>query len=222
MQLSEQEVVRREKLSKLRALGINPYPADLFPVNHNSKQIKESFAEDKQVVIAGRLMSIHIQGKASFAQLQDSEGRIQVYFNRDVICPSEDKSMYNDFFKKWLDLGDILGIEGKVFKTMVGEISVNVEKIHLLSKSLKPLPQPKVDADGNTYDAFNDPELRYRRRYVDLIVNDHVKETFLKRSKVINSIGVLLNLNNNYQRQKLIAEFLPLENHNIKLLQQRG
>ena len=130
MQLSEQEVVRREKLSKLRALGINPYPADLFPVNHNSKQIKENFAEDKQVVIAGRLMAIHIQGKASFAQLQDSEGRIQVYFNRDIICEGEDKTKYNEVFKKLLDLGDFVGIEGELFTTKVGEKTVRVKKIN--------------------------------------------------------------------------------------------
>ena len=129
-----------------------------------------------------------IQGKASFGSLQDSKGKIQIYLNRDIICPSEDKSMYNDVFKKWLDLGDILGIEGKVFKTMVGEISINVEKIHLLSKSLKPLPQPKIDAEGVTHDAFNDPELRFRRRYVDLVVNENVKETFLKRSSIINAM----------------------------------
>ena len=147
MQLSEQEIVRREKLSKLRALGINPYPADLFPVNHTSKQIKEHFAEDKQVVIAGRLMAINIQGKASFAQLQDAEGKIQVYFNRDEICAGEDKTKYNDVFKKLLDLGDFVGIEGELFITKVGEKTVKVKDFTLLSKALKPLPLPK-EKDG--------------------------------------------------------------------------
>jgi lysyl-tRNA synthetase class 2 len=175
MQLSEQELVRREKLGKLRALGINPYPADLFPVNHTSKQIKSDFVDGKPVIIAGRLMAINIQGKASFAQLQDSEGRIQVYFNRDEICEGEDKSMYNDVFKKLLDLGDFVGIEGTLFTTQVGERTVMVKHFKLLSKSLKPLPIPK-QKDGKVYDAFTDPELRYRQRYADLVVNPHVKK----------------------------------------------
>ncbi len=159
MQLSEQELVRREKLEKLRGLGINPYPADLFPVNHTSKQIKSDFEEGKQVIIAGRLMAINIQGKASFAQLQDSEGRIQLYFNRDEICEGEDKSLYNDVFKKLLDLGDFVGIEGTLFTTQVGEKTVMVKQFKLLSKALKPLPIPK-QKDGKTYDAFTDPEMR--------------------------------------------------------------
>ena len=177
MQLSEQEVVRREKLSKLRELGINPYPADLFPVNHNSKQIKENYAESKQVVIAGRLMSRRIQGKASFAELQDAEGRIQVYFNRDEICTGEDKTLYNDVYKKLLDIGDFIGIKGELFTTQVGEKSVRVHKFVLLSKALKPLPLPRTDADGIVHDAFTDPELRYRQRYADLVVNPKVKDS---------------------------------------------
>ena len=192
MQLSEQEVVRREKLAKLRDLGINPYPADLFPINSNSKEIKQDFSEGKQVVIAGRLMSINIQGKASFAQLQDGEGRIQVYFNRDEICVGEDKSKYNDVFKKLLDLGDFVGIEGELFTTKVGEKTVKVKDFKLLSKALKPLPMPKVK-DGVTYDAFTDPEMRYRQRYADLVVNPHVKEVFIKRTKLFNAMRSFFN-----------------------------
>lgn len=183
MQLSELELVRREKLVRLRALGINPYPADLFPLNSNSKQIKKQYKEGKKVIIAGRLMAKNIQGKASFAQLQDSEGRIQIYFNRDEICTGEDKTLYNEVYKKLLDLGDFIGIEGDLFTTQVGEISVRVKEFKLLTKALKPLPLPKVK-DGVTYDAFTDAEMRYRQRYVDLVVNPHVKEVFVKRSKL--------------------------------------
>ncbi len=193
MQLSEQELIRREKLDKLRDLGINPYPADLFPVDHTSKQIKEHFENDKKVVIAGRLMSMRIQGKASFAELQDSEGRIQVYFNRDEICPGDDKTMYNDVYKKLLDLGDFVGIEGVLFTTQVGEKTVMVKKFSLLSKSLKPLPQPRVDTDGKVHDAFTDPEQRYRQRYADLVVNPHVKEVFKKRTKLFNAMRQFFN-----------------------------
>ena len=192
MQLSEQELVRREKLEKLRALGINPYPADLFPVNHTSKQIKSDFEEGKQVIVAGRLMAINVQGKASFAQLQDSEGRIQVYFNRDEICIGEDKTMYNDVFKKLIDLGDFVGIEGELFTTKVGEKTVMVKQFQLLSKALKPLPIPK-QKDGVTYDAFTDPEQRYRQRYADLAVNPHVKEVFVKRTKLFNAMRQFFN-----------------------------
>jgi lysyl-tRNA synthetase class 2 len=192
MQLSEQEVVRREKLTKLRELGINPYPADLFPINSNSKEIKENYAEDKPVIIAGRLMSINIQGKASFGQLQDGEGRIQLYFNRDEICEGEDKSLYNNVFKKLLDLGDFIGIEGTLFTTKVGEKTVMVKDFKMLSKALKPLPMPKVK-DGVTYDAFTDPEMRYRQRYADLVVNPHVKEVFVKRTKLFNAMRSFFN-----------------------------
>jgi len=192
-QLSEQEIVRREKLTKLREMGIDPYPAALYPVNSTSKSIKSDFSEGKKVVISGRLMSRRIQGKASFAELQDSEGRIQVYFNRDEICPDDDKTQYNEVYKKLLDIGDIIGVEGELFITQVGEKTVLVKNFSLLSKALRPLPLPKVDAEGNTYDEFNDPELRYRQRYVDLVVNPKVKETFIKRTKITNSIREFYN-----------------------------
>ena len=192
-QLSEQELVRREKLSKLRSLGINPYPADLFAVTHSSQSIKSNYKENEKVVIAGRLMRKKIQGKAAFTEIQDSQGRIQVYFNRDEICPGEDKSAYNTIFKKLLDLGDFIGIEGELFTTQVGEITVLVKAFKLLSKALKPLPLPKTDADGNTYDEFNDPEMRYRQRYADLAVNPHVKEVFTKRTKLFNAMREFFN-----------------------------
>lgn len=192
-QLSEQELVRREKLNKLRALGIDPYPAKLYPVDHTTKQIKADFADDKQVQIAGRLMSRRIQGKASFAELQDSEGRIQVYFNRDEICPGEDKTLYNEVYKKLLDIGDFIGIEGHLFTTKVGEQSIMVKQFTVLSKALKPLPLPKTDAEGNTFDEFNDPELRFRQRYADLVVNPRVKDTFIKRTQIVNTIRDFYN-----------------------------
>jgi lysyl-tRNA synthetase class 2 len=208
MQLSEQELVRREKLEKLRALGINPYPADLFPVNHTSKQIKSDFTEGKQVIIAGRLMAINVQGKASFAQLQDSEGRIQVYFNRDEICTGEDKSMYNDVFKKLLDLGDFVGIEGELFTTQVDEKTVMVKNFQLLSKALKPLPIPK-QKDGVTYDAFTDPEQRYRQRYADLAVNPNVKEVFVKRTKLFNAMRQFFNDAGYFEVETPILQPIP-------------
>ena len=192
-QLSEQELVRREKLAKLRALGINPYPADLYPVTHTSSTIKDNFKEGDKVVVAGRLMRKKVQGKAAFTELQDSEGRIQVYFNRDEICNSEDKSAYNDVFKKLLDLGDFIGVEGELFTTQVGEKTVLVKDFKLLSKALKPLPLPKTDSEGNTYDEFNDPEMRYRQRYADLAVNPHVKEVFIKRTKLFNAMREFFN-----------------------------
>ncbi|MDO6473573.1 lysine--tRNA ligase [Maribacter sp. 1_MG-2023] len=193
MQLSEQELIRREKLEKLRALGINPYPAALYPVDATSASIKSNYVEGKQVIVAGRLMSRRIQGKASFAELQDSTGRIQVYFNRDEICTGEDKTLYNDVYKKLLDIGDIIGIEGDLFTTQVGEKTIMVKKFTMLSKSLRPLPLPKKDAEGKIYDEFNDPELRYRQRYVDLVVNPKVKETFIKRTKITTSIREFYN-----------------------------
>jgi len=191
--LSEQEQVRREKLQALREMGINPYPAALFPIDADSVSIKNNFEEGKTVTIAGRLMSRRIQGKASFAELQDSEGRIQVYFNRDEICPVEDKTAYNEIYKKLLDIGDIIGIEGTLFTTQVGEKTVMVKAFQLLNKTLRPLPLPKTDAEGRVYDEFNDPEQRYRQRYVDLIVNPKVKDTFVKRTKITNSIRSFLN-----------------------------
>lgn len=188
IELSEQELIRRDSLTKLRALGIEPYPADLFPVNTLSSDIKNNFEEGKKVIIAGRLMSRNIMGKASFGDLQDSEGRVQVYFNRDVLCEGEDTTLYNEVFKKLLDIGDFIGVEGELFTTKVGEKSVRVNKFSLLSKSLKPLPMPKTDAEGKVHDAFTNPELRYRQRYVDLVVNPQVKETFVKRTKVMSSM----------------------------------
>ena len=193
--LSEQEIVRRESLQKLRDLGVDPYPADLFDVNTTSKQIKEKYKEGEElnVVIAGRLMSRRIMGKASFAELQDSDGKIQIYVNRDEICETEDKTMYNTVFKKLLDIGDIIGITGTVFITKVGEISVKVKELKVLTKSLRPLPLPKIDADGTVHDAFTDPEKRYRQRYVDLVVNPEVKDAFIKRTKLTNSMREFLN-----------------------------
>jgi lysyl-tRNA synthetase class 2 len=192
MQLSEQELVRREKLAKLRELGINPYPADLYPVSHTSKQIKDHFEDGKKVVIAGRLMMIKVQGKASFADLQDADGKIQVYFNRDEICPGDDKEKYNEVFKKLLDFGDFIGIEGELFTTKVGEKSVRVKDFTLLSKALKPLPLPK-EKDGVVFDAFTDPEQRYRQRYADLVVNPQVKNVFVKRTKLFNAMRQFFN-----------------------------
>ena len=193
MQLTEQEIVRREKLVKLRALGVDPYPAALYPVNTMSTAIEKDYKEGKQVIVSGRLMRKKVQGKASFAEIQDSEGRIQVYFNRDEIDTTPDSQQYNEVFKKLIDLGDILGIEGTLFTTQVGEKTVLVKKFTLLSKALRPLPLPKLDADGKVHDEFNDPELRYRQRYVDLIVNPQVKDTFIKRTKITNSIRKFFN-----------------------------
>ncbi|MBF8456515.1 lysine--tRNA ligase [Kaistella sp. G5-32] len=193
MQLSEQEIIRREKLQTLEKMGINAFPAEEYKITDTSKTIKQDFVEGKKVTIAGRLMSRRIQGKASFAELQDSEGKIQVYFNRDEICTGEDKSLYNDVYKHLLDIGDIIGIEGELFNTQVGEMTVKVSNFKILTKSLRPLPQPRTDENGVTYDAFNDPELRYRQRYVDLIVNPHVKETFLKRTKLYNAMRQFFN-----------------------------
>ena len=193
MQLSEQEIIRRQKLNALREIGINPYPANLFPVDHTSKQVKENFEEGKKVILAGRMMSDRDMGKASFVELQDSEGRIQLYFNRDVLCPGEDKSLYTQVFRKLTDLGDFIGIEGGLFLTKVGEKSVRVDKFTFLSKTLRPLPLPKKDEEGNVHDAFNDAELRYRMRYVDLVVNPQVKEVFIKRTKLFTAMRNFFN-----------------------------
>ena len=209
MQLSEQEIVRREKLNQLRSLGINPYPADLFPVTDTSNSIKSNFEEGKQVVLAGRLMSRRIQGNASFAELQDAHGRIQVYFNRDEICTDEDKSLYNEVYKKLLDIGDFIGVEGTLFTTKVGEKTVMVKHFKLLSKALKPLPLPKTDAEGNTYDEFNDPELRYRQRYADLVVNPHVKEVFVKRTKLFNAMRQFFNDAGYFEVETPILQPIP-------------
>jgi len=193
MQLSEQELVRRQKLDRLREMGINPYPAALFPVSHASAKAKQDYKEGEKVIMAGRLMSRRIQGSASFAEIQDGEGRMQVYFNRDEICTGEDKSKYNEVYKKLLDIGDFIGVEGELFTTKVGEKTVLVKDFTLLSKALKPLPLPKKDSEGNTYDEFNDPEMRYRQRYADLAVNPHVKEVFIKRTKLFNAMRSFFN-----------------------------
>ena len=191
--LSEQEQQRRTTLQLLRNAGIEPYPAALYPVTDLASAIIEDYQEGKEVCLAGRMMSQRIMGKASFAELQDSTGRIQIYINRDEVCPGEDKSIYNDLFKKWLDLGDFIGVKGYVFKTQVGEISIHVQEFSLLSKALKPLPMPKTDDNGVVHDAFTDPELRYRQRYVDLVVNPNVRETFVKRAKVMASMRQFFN-----------------------------
>ncbi len=209
MQLSEQELVRRDKLNKLRELGINPYPADLYPVKDTSKSINDSFKEGKQVVISGRLMSRRIQGSASFAELQDSYGRIQVYFNRDEICTGEDKSKYNNIYKKLLDIGDFIGIEGELFTTKVGEKTVMVKDFTLLSKALKPLPLPKKDAEGNIHDEFNDPEMRYRQRYADLVVNPHVKDVFVKRTKLFNAMREFFNKSGYFEVETPVLQPIP-------------
>ena len=190
--LSEQEIIRREKLEEIRKLGINPYPAEQFIVNFYATDLDKKYEEGKKVSLAGRLMSRRIQGSASFAELQDSTGRIQIYFNRDEICKGDDKSQYNEVYKKLLDIGDIIGIEGKLFTTKVGQETVQVSSFTILNKSLRPLPLPKIDGEGNIYDAFNDSELRYRQRYVDLIVNPNVKNTFIKRSKITSIIREFL------------------------------
>ncbi len=195
MALSEQEILRREALTQLRNLGIEPYPAAEFITTAYSSEILADFEkyEGKEVILAGRLMGKRIMGKASFAELKDAEGRIQIYVSRDDISDDEEKTMYNVVFKKLLDIGDFIGVRGTVFKTQVGEISVHVYGLTVLAKALKPLPVVKIDADGKTHDAFSDPEQRYRRRYVDLIVNDHVKDTFIKRTKITNTIRTFLN-----------------------------
>ena len=195
MQLSEQEIVRRESLQKLRDLGINPYPAAQFKTTSTVKEVVNNFEslEGKELVLAGRIMSRRIMGKASFAELKDGSGRMQIYLNRDEICTGEDKTMYNDVFKKLLDIGDIIGVKGTVFKTQVGETSIMVKELTVLAKALKPMPIVKVDAEGKAHDAFSDAEMRYRQRYVDLMVNDHVKDTFIKRTKITNSMRQFFN-----------------------------
>lgn len=194
---SEQEIERRTSLQRLKDLGIDPYPAELFEVNVAANDIIKNYEANKTdykaVSIAGRLMSRRIMGKASFAELQDSSGRIQLYLNRDEICPDENKTLYNEVFKKLLDIGDFIGITGYVFTTQVGEISIHVTSIKVLSKSLRPLPIVKKDADGKVHDAFSDPELRYRQRYVDLAVNEGIKEVFIKRTKIINTMRNFFN-----------------------------
>jgi lysyl-tRNA synthetase, class II len=207
--LSEPEIIRRDKLKAIREMGINPYPAALFPIDSNSKEILANYKEGKKVVIAGRMMSINIQGKASFAKLQDGEGRIQLYFNRDEICPGEDKAKYNDLFKKLIDLGDFVGIRGELFTTQVGEITVKVNDFELLSKSLKPLPMPKTDREGNVHDAFTDPEMRYRQRYADLVVNPQVKEVFIKRTKMFTAMRNFFNNKGYMEVETPVLQAIP-------------
>lgn len=212
-ELSEQEIIRRQSLEELRKLGVDPYPAPLYPVNAFAADIKAGFEANPEkytdVCLAGRLMSRRIMGKATFAELKDSSGRIQIYLNRDEICPGEDKELYNTVFKRLLDLGDFIGVKGFVFKTQVGEISVHVKELVLLAKSLRPLPVVKIDAEGKVHDAFSDPELRYRMRYVDLVVNEGVKETFLKRTRMINSIREFLNAQGALEVDTPVLQSIP-------------
>ena len=209
MALSEQEQIRRQKLAELRNLDINPYPAEGFEVNATSETIKADFVEGKQVKIAGRLMARRIQGKASFAELQDSDGRIQVYFNRDEMCPGEDKTLYNEVYKKLLDIGDFVGISGELFRTKVGEMTVLVKEMQVLSKALRPLPLPKTDAEGNVHDGFTDPEQRYRQRYADLVVNPQVKEVFIKRTKLYTAMREFFNKRGYFEVETPILQAIP-------------
>ncbi|MRJ08719.1 lysine--tRNA ligase [Ornithobacterium rhinotracheale] len=209
MALSEQEQIRREKLQQIRNLGIDPYPAQGYDVTDTTTSAKENFEEGKKVKLAGRLMARRIQGKASFAELQDAEGRIQIYFNRDEICPGEDKTKYNELYKKLLDIGDFVGIDGELFKTQVGEKTVMVKDFTLLSKSLKPLPLPKTDAEGNVHDGFTDPEMRYRQRYADLVVNPHVKEIFNKRSRLFTAMRNFFNDRGYFEVETPILQPIP-------------
>ncbi len=209
MSLSEQEIIRREKLQKLNALGIDAFPAEEYTITDSTESIKKDFEEGKKVKLAGRLMSRRIQGKASFAELQDGSGRLQVYFNRDEICTGEDKTLYNEVYKHLLDIGDIIGIEGELFKTQVGEMTVMVKDFKLLTKALRPLPLPKVDAEGNIFDAFNDPELRYRQRYADLVVNPQVKEIFVKRTKLFTAMRNFFNDAGYFEVETPVLQSIP-------------
>lgn len=212
LELSEQEIIRRDSLKELEKLGINPFPAEEFPITHYSQDIKKGFEENpddyKEVSLAGRIMGRRIMGSASFAEIKDKQGRIQVYFRRDDLCPGEDKTLYNTVFKKLLDIGDIIGIKGFVFKTKMGEISVHVTSLTVLAKSLRPLPVVK-EKDGKVYDAFSDPEHRYRQRYVDLIVNDQVRDTFRKRTKLINSMREFFNKRDYLEVETPILQAIP-------------
>ena len=210
--LSEQEIIRREKLAQLQALGIDPYPAPLFPVTHYSTQIKDTFTDENKdaladVVLAGRIMSVRDMGKASFAELQDSQGRIQIYVRKDDLAKDGDTSMYDSVWKKLIDLGDFVGVKGFVFRTKMGEISVHVKDLTFLAKSLRPLPIVK-EAEGHSFDAVTDPEFKYRQRYADLVINPSVKETFVKRTKLVNSIREFLNSSTPlYRKPSCIPDF---------------
>lgn len=212
MELNEQQLQRRQALDKLRSLAIDPYPADVYPKDFSSVEISKEFDRNpdkfQQISFAGRMMRRRIMGKASFAELQDEQGTIQAYFNRDELCPEEDKTMYNDVFKKILDIGDIIGVKGFVFRTQTGELSIHVKELTVLSKSLNPLPMPK-EVDGKVYDAFTDPEQRYRKRYVDLIVNPQVRETFVKRTKAVSSMRNFLNQKGYMEVETPILQAIP-------------
>ncbi len=212
MELNEQQLQRRQALDKLRSLGIDPYPADVYPKDFSSVKISNEFDHNpdkfQQISFAGRMMRRRVMGKASFAELQDEKGTIQAYFNRDELCPEEDKSMYNDVFKKILNIGDIIGVKGFVFRTQTGELSIHVKELTVLSKSLNPLPMPK-EVDGKVYDAFTDPEQRYRKRYVDLIVNPQVRETFIKRTKAVSSMRNFLNQKGYMEVETPILQAIP-------------
>lgn len=212
MELNEQQLQRRQALDKLRSLGIDPYPADVYPKDFSSVEISKEFDRNpdkfQQISFAGRMMRRRIMGKASFAELQDEQGTIQAYFNRDELCPEEDKTMYNDVFKKILDIGDIIGVKGFVFRTQTGELSIHVKELTVLSKSLNPLPMPK-EVDGKVYDAFTDPEQRYRKRYVDLIVNPQVRDTFIKRTKAVSSMRNFLNQKGYMEVETPILQAIP-------------
>ena len=211
LELSEQEIIRRNSLEEMRKLGIEPYPAAEYVVTGYSNEIKETFQDDaerREVSIAGRIMSRRIMGKASFVEIQDSEGRIQVYISRDDLCPGEDKDMYNVVFKKLLDIGDFIGIKGYVFRTQMGEISIHAEELTVLAKSIKPLPIVKYK-DGVAYDAFEDPEMRYRQRYVDLVVNEGVKDIFIKRNKVYTSMREFFNGRGYMEVETPILQSIP-------------
>lgn len=212
-ELNDQELERRASLNELRTLGIDPYPAALYPVDHKSTEILASFKDDSPervtVCIAGRLMSRRVMGKASFAELMDPHGRIQIYINRDEICPGEDKTLYNTVFKKSLDIGDFIGVKGYVFRTQVGEVSVHVSELTVLSKTLRPLPIVKVDAEGNVHDGFADKEQRYRMRYLDLVVNPEVKDTFMKRTKIIASMREFFNSKGYLEVETPILQPIP-------------
>ncbi len=211
-ELSEQEGIRRNSLQKMRELGIDPYPAAEYKINATSTEIKKNYSEEKKnyqdVVLAGRIMSFRIMGKASFAELQDHNGRIQIYVNRDEICPGDDKTLYNDVFKKLLDIGDIIGVKGFGFITQTGETSIHVKEFTVLNKSLRPLPVVK-EKEGKTYDAFTDPEQRYRQRYVDLIVNPQVKDTFMKRTKIVNTMRNMFNEYGYFEVETPILQPIP-------------
>jgi lysyl-tRNA synthetase class 2 len=212
MELNEQQIQRRQALDKLRAMGVNPYPADVYAKDFSSVEISKQFDDNPEkfenISFAGRMMRRRIMGKASFAEIQDEQGSIQAYFNRDELCPSEDKAMYNEVFKKILDIGDIIGVKGNVFRTQTGELSINVKELTVLSKSLNPLPMPK-EVDGKVYDAFTDPEQRYRKRYVDLIVNPQVRETFVKRTKAVASMRNFLNTKGYMEVETPILQAIP-------------